>query len=159
MWGSVGILPLPVIVGKEDLYSSGYPTKDRKILLVTVSRRSGVTYGCIEPCGDHHCRLDWFSTTCDIWLSIAVRNMCIKKKIYIYIHVFKHIYIYIYIDCGIFFCDVPILWARQGFPENSKNQKIKNEKKLYLHRYIYLEPKWPLFWLEKALFWGVDLQK
>ena len=25
--------------------------------------------------------------------------------------------------------------------------------------YIYLEPKWPLFWLEKALFWGVDLQK
>ena len=24
---------------------------------------------------------------------------------------------------------------------------------------IYLEPKWPLFWLEKALFWGVDLQK
>ena len=25
--------------------------------------------------------------------------------------------------------------------------------------YIYLEPKWPLFWLEKALFWRVDLQK
>ena len=25
--------------------------------------------------------------------------------------------------------------------------------------YIYLQPKWPLFWLEKALFWGVDLQK
>ena len=25
--------------------------------------------------------------------------------------------------------------------------------------YIYLEPKWPLFCLEKALFWGVDLQK
>ncbi len=24
---------------------------------------------------------------------------------------------------------------------------------------LYLEPKWPLFWLEKALFWGVDLQK
>ena len=24
---------------------------------------------------------------------------------------------------------------------------------------IYLEPKWPLFSLEKALFWGVDLQK
>ena len=24
---------------------------------------------------------------------------------------------------------------------------------------VYLEPKWPLFWLEKALFWGVDLQK
>ena len=23
----------------------------------------------------------------------------------------------------------------------------------------HLEPKWPLFWLEKALFWGVDLQK
>ena len=23
---------------------------------------------------------------------------------------------------------------------------------------IYLEPKWPLFWLEKALFWRVDLQ-
>ena len=20
--------------------------------------------------------------------------------------------------------------------------------------YVYLEPKWPLFWLEKALFWG-----
>ena len=28
-----------------------------------------------------------------------------------------------------------------------------------LRPYIYLEPKWPLFWLEKALFWGVDLQK
>ena len=25
--------------------------------------------------------------------------------------------------------------------------------------YRFLEPKWPLFWLEKALFWGVDLQK
>ena len=26
---------------------------------------------------------------------------------------------------------------------------------LYLkYIYIYLEPKWPLFWLEKALFWG-----
>ena len=26
--------------------------------------------------------------------------------------------------------------------------------------YDYLEPKWPLIWLEKALFWGgVDLQK
>ena len=24
---------------------------------------------------------------------------------------------------------------------------------------IYLEHKWPLFWLGKALFWGVDLQK
>ena len=24
---------------------------------------------------------------------------------------------------------------------------------------IYLESKWPLFWLEKALFWGVNLQK
>ena len=23
----------------------------------------------------------------------------------------------------------------------------------------YLEPKWPLFWLEKAFFWGVDLEK
>ena len=29
--------------------------------------------------------------------------------------------------------------------------------KVYI--YIYLEPKWPLFWLQKALFWGVDLQK
>ena len=25
--------------------------------------------------------------------------------------------------------------------------------------YTYLEPKWPLFWLEKAFFWGGDLQK
>ncbi len=25
--------------------------------------------------------------------------------------------------------------------------------------YIHLEPNWPLFWLEKDLFWGVDLQK
>ena len=25
---------------------------------------------------------------------------------------------------------------------------------LYLHIFIYLEPKWPLFWLEKALFQG-----
>ena len=24
---------------------------------------------------------------------------------------------------------------------------------------IYLEPKWPLFWLEKALFWWFDLEK
>ena len=23
----------------------------------------------------------------------------------------------------------------------------------------YLEPKWPLFWLKRALFWRVDLQK
>ena len=23
---------------------------------------------------------------------------------------------------------------------------------------MYLEPKWPFFWFEKALFWGVDLQ-
>ena len=31
---------------------------------------------------------------------------------------------------------------------------------LSLSIYIYiLEPKWPLLWLEKALFWGVDLQK
>ena len=31
-----------------------------------------------------------------------------------------------------------------------------------MHTYItynYLEPKWPLFWLEKASFWRVDLQK
>ena len=28
----------------------------------------------------------------------------------------------------------------------------------YMH-YIYLEAKWPLFCLEKALFWGGDLQK
>ena len=27
-----------------------------------------------------------------------------------------------------------------------------------IYIYIYLEPKWPLFWLEKALFWGVELQ-
>ena len=25
---------------------------------------------------------------------------------------------------------------------------------LYICNYIYLEPKWPWFWLEKALFWG-----
>ena len=25
---------------------------------------------------------------------------------------------------------------------------------LYVYIYIHLEPKWPLFWLEKALFWG-----
>ena len=25
--------------------------------------------------------------------------------------------------------------------------------------FIYLEPKWPLFWLKRALFWRVDLQK
>ncbi len=30
---------------------------------------------------------------------------------------------------------------------------------LFLVCYNYLEPKWPLFWLEKALFCGVDLQK
>ena len=24
---------------------------------------------------------------------------------------------------------------------------------------VHIEPKWPLFWLEKALFGGVDLQK
>ena len=30
-------------------------------------------------------------------------------------------------------------------------------KKVYI--YIYLEPKWPLFCLEEALFCGVDLQK
>ena len=29
---------------------------------------------------------------------------------------------------------------------------------LYIY-YTYLEPKWPLFWLEKALFRGLDLQK
>ena len=28
-----------------------------------------------------------------------------------------------------------------------------------IYIYICLEPKWPLFWLEKTLFWGVDLQK
>ena len=25
--------------------------------------------------------------------------------------------------------------------------------------YVYLEPKWPLFWLEKVFFWRVDLQE
>ena len=30
---------------------------------------------------------------------------------------------------------------------------------IYFRFYIYLEPKWPLFWLEKALFWRVDLQE
>ena len=25
--------------------------------------------------------------------------------------------------------------------------------------YIYLQPEWPLFWLEKSMFWKVDLQK
>ena len=29
----------------------------------------------------------------------------------------------------------------------------------YIYIYTYLEPKWPLFWLEKAMFWRVDLQK
>ena len=29
-----------------------------------------------------------------------------------------------------------------------------------MYIYIYLEPKWPLFWLEKgALFWRVDLSR
>ena len=27
------------------------------------------------------------------------------------------------------------------------------------YTYIYLQPKWPLFPLEKALFWGADLEK
>ena len=33
---------------------------------------------------------------------------------------------------------------------------------IYVYIYIYiscLDPKWPLLCLEKALFWGVDLQK
>ena len=25
--------------------------------------------------------------------------------------------------------------------------------------YMYMQPKWPLFWLEKVLFWRIDLQK
>ena len=29
----------------------------------------------------------------------------------------------------------------------------------YYCKWDNLEPKWPLFWLEKALFWGVDRQK
>ena len=31
-------------------------------------------------------------------------------------------------------------------------------KSIIYYIYIHMEPKWPLFWLEKALFWGVDLQ-
>ena len=31
--------------------------------------------------------------------------------------------------------------------------------KFIVYIYIYLEPKWPLFWLERALFWRVNLQK
>ena len=30
---------------------------------------------------------------------------------------------------------------------------------IYIYTYAYLEPKWLLFWLKRALFWRVDLQK
>ena len=30
---------------------------------------------------------------------------------------------------------------------------------IYMYIYIIQEVKWPLFWLERALFWRVDLQK
>ena len=29
----------------------------------------------------------------------------------------------------------------------------------YILLMVYLEPKWPLFWLKRSLFWRVDLQK
>ena len=40
-------------------------------------------------------------------------------------------------------------------------QAHKEQQKLLTKRirYVYLEPKCPLFWLEKALFWRVDIQK
>ena len=30
---------------------------------------------------------------------------------------------------------------------------------ILVYIYIYLEPKWPLFWMEKTLFWRVQTQK
>ena len=40
---------------------------------------------------------------------------------------------------------------------NQKPEKLIGSASSLL--FIYLEPKWPLFWLEKSLVWGVDLQK
>ena len=43
--------------------------------------------------------------------------------------------------------------------KGGKISSIENQERYRIFRffYIYLEPKWPLFWLEKDLFWGVDL--
>ena len=46
-------------------------------------------------------------------------------------------------------CKRKCQWRRHGRPVAS----------ICMYAYIYLEPKWLLFWLEKALFWRVDLQK
>ena len=43
-------------------------------------------------------------------------------------------------------------------PEGIRGLSVVIPSVIY-ESYLYLEPKWPLFWLEKALFWGVDLQK
>ena len=49
---------------------------------------------------------------------------------------------------SVFFCSCDV--------DNVYNKYIY----IYIYKciYIYLEPKWPLFWLEKALFWGLTLK-
>ena len=45
----------------------------------------------------------------------------------------------------------------------SMDPHLTNSLYIYIYMYMYIykiqEVKWPLFWLERALFWRVDLQK
>ena len=46
-----------------------------------------------------------------------------------------------------------------GCAKKKRDAAKKNCFRRISWKFIHLEPKWPLFWLEKALFCGVDLQK
>ena len=59
--------------------------------------------------------------------------------------------------CFIYFC--PVMFCRFfGFQQTvSHFMFFSLISSIYI--YIYLEPKWPLFWLERAFFWRVETPK
>ena len=50
------------------------------------------------------------------------------------------------------------IWWRSCNAPLASDAGMGDQLHVCMYAYIYLEPKWPLFWLEKALFWRVDLQ-
>lgn len=72
----------------------------------------------------------------------------------IWIYMVLYILVYmciIYIIWTYIWTDVYIPYIQQSWI------RIYRRNTMYM-MYIYLEPKWLFFWLEKALIWGLDLQ-
>ncbi len=102
----------------------------------------------------------------------------LKYIIYIYIYTYIYIYIITYTNthllyiCILFLHYLNILcrydisfiyWRRFIFYITVIYLYIQLRTNIHKYTYmyihvLYIEPKWPLFWLEKALFWRVDLQ-